>query len=99
VTGSADVIDSFLPAEFSVRLPTADRAWRGRIVLFLWALGYPLEMAWSLALTDEPEQVAFYHESLGKLPDEELTALLDATASQRGDGGNLMFATLGEPDS
>lgn len=94
----ADVIAAYLPADFAARLPAADWDWRGRTVLFLWALGYPLEMAWAVGLADDPEQVSFYRESLDRLPDNELAGLLDASADRRGDGSHLTFASFGQPD-
>jgi hypothetical protein len=39
------VVDHYLPAAFAARLPSAERGWRRRTVLLLWALGYPLDMA------------------------------------------------------
>lgn len=43
-----DLVRWYLPRPFVDRIPPQDRSWRGRIILMLWGLGYPLEMAWSL---------------------------------------------------
>ncbi len=71
-----DVVQRFLPAEFVARIPRADRAWRGRTILLLWALGYPLEMAWWLGMSDDLEQCRFYRAAIAKVDDPRLVATL-----------------------
>lgn len=85
----------YLPPDFYARLPRHGQSWRGRTVLLLWGLGYPLEMAWSLGLTGDPEQAASYREVIVDLTDEHLIDLLDATAARRGDGSHLTWASFG----
>lgn len=90
-----DVLEHYLPSHFLSRLPTHGRAWRGRTVLLLWRLGYPLEMAWSLGLADDPEQAAFYEATIADLDDARLIGLLNATAEARGDGSDLEWIEFG----
>lgn len=90
-----DLVERYLPKHFYVRLPGHERAWRGRIVLLLWALGYPLAMAWSLGLTTDQEMVDVYRDAVARLDDERLVAQLDATKAARGDGSEFSFWTIG----
>lgn len=90
-----DLVRRYLPAQFLARIPLPDRSFRGRIVLLLWALGYPIEMAWSFGMTGEAEQVRFYKEALSQLDDERLIGQLDATVAIRGDGSHLEFLSFG----
>lgn len=92
---SDDLVRRYLPAQFHERIPVQDRSWRGRIVLLLWASGYPLEMAWSIGMTNDPDQVPFYKEAVPQVDDERLVQQLDATAATRGDDGHLEFLWLG----
>jgi hypothetical protein len=93
--GPNDVVRTYLPAHFYARIPRPDRPWRGRIVLTLWGLGYPLEMAWSLGMTSDPDQSAAYRDAVGQLDDQRLVRLLDASAETRGDGHHLEFVSFG----
>ena len=61
----------------------------------MWGLGYPLEMAWSVGLADDPEQAAFYESAIADLDDARLIGLLDATARTRGDGSDLEWVSFG----
>ncbi len=92
---SIDLIERYMPPDFLIRIPPADRAWRGRIILLLWALGYPLAMAWSFGLTDDEGMVAFYRHAIAGLDDDRLVAELEATADVRGDGSEFSFWSLG----
>jgi hypothetical protein len=92
---SPDLVDRYLPAEFAARLPPADRKWRGRTVLLLWALGYPLDMAWCLGMAEEPEQCAYYQLAMAELDDQRLVAQLEATVTSRADGHALAFGRIG----
>jgi len=85
----------YLPAAFYERLPRAQRAWRGRTALLLWALGYPLEMAWATAMTGDHKHASDFEELMSRLNDERLVAQLDATAKLRGDGSHLEFVSFG----
>ena len=92
----ADLVKTYLPPQFYERLPPGERDWRGRIVLLLWALGYPLATAWTLGLADDPEQVEFYRQTVAALDDERLRADLIATAGARQATSNAGFETLAE---
>lgn len=95
-TGADGVlVGRYLPAHFVARLPTDGRAWRGRTVLLLWALGYPLEMAWSLGMTADPDQSREFEQLMAQLDDQRLVAQLDASAEARGDGSHLEFVSFG----
>ena len=61
----------------------------------LWALGYPLEMAWSFGMTADPAQSRRFKAVVAPLTDERLVAQLDATAARRGDGRHLEFVSFG----
>lgn len=89
------LLERYLPTPFRVRLPESQASWRGRTVLLLWALGYPLEMAWSFGMTADAEQARTFEESISRLDDDRLVAQLDATAAIRGDGSHLEFVSFG----
>ena len=91
---SHDLVERYLPEPLWRRLPVIDRWWRGRMILVLWALGYPLEMAWSYAIHVEGEQATELQAQMAQLPDVRLIADLEATAGARGDGSHLEFVTL-----
>jgi hypothetical protein len=90
-----ELLERYLPAPFRLRLPQGEASWRGRTVLLLWALGYPLEMAWSLGMTADAEQASTFEELMSRLDDRRLVAQLDTTADIRGDGGHLAFVSFG----
>jgi hypothetical protein len=90
-----ELLERYLPAPFRLRLPEGDASWRGRTVLLLWALGYPLEMAWSLGMTADVEQASTFEELISRLDDQRLVAQLDASADIRGDGSHLEFVSIG----
>lgn len=92
-----DLVERYLPEPFWRRLPPLDRWWRGRTILLLWALGYPLEMAWSYGISVEGERAAELQGWMAQLEDARLIGDLEATAEIRGDGSHLEFASLG-PD-
>jgi len=77
------LLERYLPEPFYRRLPEDGRAWRGRTVLLLWGLGYPLEMAWSLGLAEDPEQASVYESAMADLDDARLIGLLAATTEAR----------------
>lgn len=93
--GSDGRLLRYLPPEFATRLPLVGGHWRGRMALLLWALGYPLEMAWSLAMTDDPLAEQRFEQSIARLDDARLLSLLEATRVSRGDGSHLAFVTIG----
>lgn len=93
--GTDDLLRQYLPPEFAARLRPVDGGWRGRTALLLWALGYPLEMAWWLAMTDDPIQSRRYRTAIDRLDDGRLRSLLRATTKARGDGLHLGFVSLG----
>ncbi len=92
-----DVVDRYLPEPLWRRLPPTVRWWRGRTILLLWALGYPLEMAWSYGISAEGELAIELQGWMAQLEDARLIADLEASADARGDGGHSEFATLGPP--
>jgi len=67
-----DLLKRYLPDQFLQRLPADKAHWRGRTVLLLWALGYPLEMAWSLGTTADAEQAQMFRELMSRLDDDRL---------------------------
>lgn len=85
----------YLPRTFYERLPVQQRWWRGRAALLLWALGYPLEMAWSLAMTPDDQQGREFERLMARLDDDRLIAQLDSSAATRGDGSHLEFVSFG----
>jgi hypothetical protein len=89
-----DVVLRWLPGEFATRLAPVDLPWRGRIVLWLWATGYPLAMAWTLGVTDDAETVAGYQALLSDLEDAELENFLTQTALERAQEPSLTFLTV-----
>jgi hypothetical protein len=91
-----DVVQRYLPGPFFARLPEADRWWRGRAILLTWALGFPLEMAWSYAMSRIDGEADELRELMARLDDLELVAQLEATAELRGDGSHLEFVSLGD---
>lgn len=93
--GPDGLLRRYLPAPFLARLPEDQATWRGRLVLLLWALGYPLEMAWSLSMTADDEQARSLKDLIAPLTDERLIAQLEATAETRGDGSHLEFVSFG----
>ncbi len=93
---ATDLVERYLPRDFFVRIRERDRAWRGRIILMLWVVGYPLGMAWSLGLTDDVAMVAFYRDAVSRLDDARLIAALDASVDTRGDGSEFSFWSLGD---
>jgi hypothetical protein len=90
-----ELLEHYLPAPFRLRLPEGEASWRGRTVLLLWALGYPLEMAWSLGMTADAEQASTFEELISRLDDQRLVAQLDASADIRGDGSHIEFLSFG----
>ena len=84
-----DPLWRYLPAEFAARLPRKDGFWRGRVALLLWALGYPFEMAWSVAMDRDRATSRRFKASIGRLDDRRLVALLDATEQTRSDAARL----------
>lgn len=88
------VLERYLPPLFYERLPVGED-WRGRLVLCLWALGYPLEMAWSLSMTAEGAHARDLEALISRLEDARLIAQLDATMRIRGDGSNFEFMSVG----
>ena len=89
------VLKRYLPPAFYARLPHRQASWRGRTALLLWALGYPLEMAWSTAMTGDARHARDFERLMARLDDDRLTAQLDATADVRGDGNLLEFVSFG----
>jgi hypothetical protein len=89
-----DLVERYLPEPLWRRLPPTDRWWRGRTILLTWALGYPLEMAWSYGISVEGERAAELQGWMAELEDARLIADLEASAEIRGDGGHLEFASL-----
>ena len=89
-----DLIGRYLPEPYASRLPRRERAWRGRTVLLLWGHGYPLVMAWCLAMTDDPDQSAFYRDAIAALDDARLVQLLEATGEHRRDADDAAFAAI-----
>ena len=69
-----------MPQAFYERLPHDGASWRGRTALLLWALGYPLEMAWSMAMTADAQHASDFKLMMARLEDDRLIAQLDATA-------------------
>lgn len=94
-TNELDVLKRYLPPAFYERLPHGQAAWRGRTALLLWALGYPLEMAWSTAMTADALHASDFERLMARLDDDRLIAQLDATADVRGDGSHLEFVSFG----
>ena len=94
-TKDNDLFERYLPAHFLARLPMDGRAWRGRTVLLLWALGYPLEMAWSLGMGADRDQAREFEQLMARLDDQRLIVQLDASAEARGDGSHLEFVPFG----
>jgi hypothetical protein len=90
-----DVVLEWLPAEFAARLEPEDLSWRGRIVLWLWVTGYPLAMAWHLAINDDAETVTGYRALLTDLDDAALEDLLAQTVAERAKETSLTFLTIG----
>ncbi len=90
-----DLVERYLPEQLWRRLPSTDRWWRGRTILLLWALGYPLEIAWSYAISAEGEQAAELQSWMPELEDARLIADLEASVAVRGDGGGIEFFVLG----
>lgn len=90
-----DVLKRYLPPAFYERLPPSQMSWRGRTALLLWALGYPLEMAWSAAMTADARHASDFERMMARLDDDRLIAQLDATADVRGDGSHLEFVSFG----
>ena len=90
-----DLVRTYLPRPFYERIPRQDRAWRGRTILMLWGLGYALEHAWALGMTDDDDQVGFYRDAVAQLDDRRLIDLLVATEATRGDGQHLAFVSFG----
>ena len=94
-TGRAfDLLERYLPEPFRRRIPPADRWWRGRAVLLLWALGYPLELAWSFGMTADAELADELRRWMAQLDDARLIADLEASADVRGDGSHIEFASF-----
>lgn len=89
------LLKKYLPPAFYGRLPHSGASWRGRTALFLWALGYPLEMAWSTAMTRDAQHASDFKRMMARLEDDRLIAQLDATADVRGDGRHLEFVSFG----
>lgn len=78
-----DPLEAYLPASLVALIPPADRWWRVRTVLVLWTVGHSLREAWAFAMNDDPRQVAFYRETMGRIDDRRIIADLEATARER----------------
>ena len=86
-----DPLARFLPPEFAARLPSGAEAWRARVALLLWCLGYPLDMAWSVAMDQSDGTSTMFRTSIARVADDELEELLDATRTSRIDTRHLSF--------
>jgi hypothetical protein len=84
----------YLPPAFATRAPVGPNGWRTRTALVLWALGYPLEMAWAIAMDRHPASSRRFRSSVSRLDDARLVDLLDATTEARGDGRELSFVAF-----
>jgi hypothetical protein len=90
-----ELLQRYLPPEFLTRLPPgAEASRRGRVVLALWAIGYPLEMAWVLGMDPDPAGARHLDETISRLDDQRLVDQLEATRDRRGDGSHLAFVSF-----
>jgi hypothetical protein len=90
-----ELLQRYLPPEFLTRLPPGHEAsWRSRVILALWAIGYPLEIAWVLGMDDDPAQARHLEETISRLDDQRLAEQLEATRDRRGDGSHLAFVSF-----
>jgi hypothetical protein len=90
-----ELLGRYLPPEFLARLPSGPEArWRGRAILALWTIGYPLEMAWVLSMDPDPAGARHLEETISRLDDERLVDQLEATRDRRGDGSHLAFVSF-----
>ena len=85
------LLRKYLPPKFLVRLPADGRAWRGRMALLLWSLGYRIEHAWWLAVHAEGDDAREFEAMLAGIDDDRLRADLEATAQVRDDGSDVLF--------
>jgi hypothetical protein len=92
-----DLVERYLPEPLWRRLSPMDRWWQGRTILVLWALGYPLELAWSYAISAAGEHATELQAWMADLEDARLIADLESSAEVRGDGSHLTFVTMGPP--
>lgn len=61
------------PPKWFVDLPEPERHWRGRIMLMVYAMGYPEEYAWWHASQTEPDyHVAFLKQQQSVISDEAI---------------------------
>ena len=88
----AYVVDAYLPPVLWERLPPTERGWRGRVILVLWAAGYRLEHAYSLAMTDDPGHVADFRHLVDRVDDAVLAASFDAQGLGRTSPLGFWFA-------
>lgn len=94
-----DPILRWLPTDIAARLRPPERTWRGRLVLWLWAIGYPLPMAVHLATTDDRAALANYRAMLAALDDETLEVMLAETEQHRAGEPSLTFLALARADA
>jgi hypothetical protein len=95
-----DLLRRYLPAERAPgfdTLPAVERAWRGRYLLMTWAFTGSLPFAWAAASVRDPAEVEANKKVVAGVPDARIEVELIRTAAQRGEG-NVIFATLGEPE-
>ena len=78
-----DPLEAYLPRYLVSIIPPDERWWRVRTVLVFWTVGHSLREAWAFAMNDDPRQVAFYRETMGRIDDRRIMGDLEATAHER----------------
>jgi hypothetical protein len=53
-----------------------EQAWRGRVFLMTWALGYPETLAWGMALNTDPEHEAWAKAMVADADDDRIRAVV-----------------------